>query len=225
MSLSNNPCIITIDGPAGAGKSTVSQGLATRLGYTYIDTGAMYRSVALKAQRQSLSLDDQGAVINLTKNSEVKLNYVDGEVTVYLDGEDVSKAIRVPEVTADASDIAKIPGVREVLVGWQRKMGEADNVVIEGRDAGTVVFPNATYKFYLDADVNERTRRRLRDLKAAGKEVDEQELKKTIEARDHNDSTRKASPLKQADDAIVIDSTHLSIEQTVDEICKIMNKN
>ena len=224
MSLSKtNNQVITVDGPAGAGKSTVSRAVAAKLGWSYVDTGAMYRSITLKAHRNGIASDETDAIIDLAKNSQVKLIYDNAVLTVFLDGEDVSDDIRLPEISTKTSDVAKIPEVREILVEWQRQMSHENNIVVEGRDAGTVVFPNADYKFYLDADVNERTRRRLEDLKRAGKEIDEEELKKAIEARDHNDSTRKASPLKKAEDAIVIDGTHLTIDQTADEIIKIVN--
>lgn len=224
MNSSNHKtCIITLDGPAGAGKSTVSRALAAKMGFNYIDTGAMYRCIALKAIRESVDVKDENAVIRLTEQAEVKLDYQAGTLKVALDEEDVSDQIRTQEVSEKASAVAKIAGVRKILVGWQRKMGEEQDVVIEGRDAGTVVFPHATFKFYLDADVAERTRRRMIDLKAAGKEMDLKELQKTIEARDKNDSTRKASPLKAADDAIVIDSTDLSIDGTADVILKIIH--
>ena len=213
------PIVIAIDGPAGAGKSTVAKELARRLGFTYLDTGAMYRALTLKAIQQKVNLEDETALVSLAKKTIIEITADDkNTLRVLLDGRDVSEIIRSLEVTNNTFYIARTPGVREVMVERQREIGRTTNVVVEGRDVGTVVFPKATKKFYLDADFNERSRRRIDELRAKGKNVDEQSLKEDLQERDTKDFTRKAGPLKKADDAIVIDSTHLSIEDVIGKI-------
>ncbi len=213
--------IITLDGPAGAGKSTVAQGLARRLGISYLDTGAMYRALTLKALRLKINLEDEAAYTELAKNTKIDYKQMpDDSLNVTLDGEDVAEAIRLQEVTNNTFYAARTPGVRELMVLWQRAIGEKRSLVSDGRDQGTVVFPNAKYKFYVDADFEERLGRRLRELRQAGKSVDENQLRIDMKDRDQKDFTRAVGPLKKADDAIVIDSTGLSVEGTVDVIMK-----
>ena len=221
-SKANKICIITIDGPSGAGKSTIAKLLARNLGYLYIDTGAMYRSVALKAMRKDLDLNDEVLITSLAEGISLEMSFGDHGFIVTMDGEDVSKAIRDQEVTCNASSIAQLPPLRRVLVCWQQKMAEKSNVVIEGRDAGTVVFPNADYKFYLDANIKERVSRRYKELRDKGEVVDKDDLTQNMKRRDHKDMTRSDSPLKMVIDSIVVDSTHLSVEESVDKLIKLM---
>jgi len=211
--------VITIDGPAGAGKSTIAKALAARLDYSYLDTGAMYRALTLKALREKIGLDDEQALVELAHRTSLELlgNTKTG-LKVILDGEDVSEEIRTQEVTNSTFHIARAPKVREIMVGWQREIGGRSDVVVEGRDVGTVVFTQAKFKFYLDADFEERCQRRIKELKEKGKAVDEEQLKKDLHERDQKDLTRTVGPLKQAEDAIFVNSTNLSIEGVVDKI-------
>lgn len=218
-------CVIAIDGPAGAGKSTVAKRLSQVLGYAYLDTGAMYRALTLKALRLKADLSDERALVQIAKETHLDLIQTPRGVQVLLDGEDVSEAIRTLDVTNNTFYIARASGVRAIMVEWQRAMGKKRSVVVEGRDVTTVVFPNATYKFYMDADINERSLRRLKELAEKGSSIEIDKLKKEIEERDSKDKTRTVGALKIADDAIVIDSTHLSVEQTAEEILKHINKH
>jgi len=215
--------VITLDGPAGAGKSTVAKSLAKRLGITYLDTGAMYRALTLKALRLKMDLSDEEALSILARNTKIAFKEMpDGTLNVTLDGEDVSVAIRTPEVTNNTFYIAKAPGVRTLMVGWQRAMGQARSVVTDGRDQGTVVFTDARYKFYVDCDVEERVQRRYKELIAAGKSVDLDQLRADMKDRDQKDFNRAVGPLKKAADAITVDSTGLTVEGTVDKIMKLI---
>jgi cytidylate kinase len=213
---------ITIDGPSGVGKSTVAKFLAKRLGYIYIDTGAMYRAVALKVKEEFLNPEDESILSPLISSLSIAFVTEEGETHVLCDKEDVTEAIRLPEVGRLASDISKRKSVREVLVQKQREMGRGGGVVLEGRDIGTVVFPNADVKFYLDAEIEERGRRRFNELAQKGIEVDYKETLEEVMRRDHNDMHRIHSPLKKADDAVLIDSTHLSAEEVVEEMIRII---
>ncbi|MDI6791327.1 MAG: (d)CMP kinase [bacterium] len=211
----NPKLIIAIDGPAGAGKSTAAKRLARRLGYKYIDTGAMYRAVTLKGLRLGADLTGEGIVDILP---ETGLEFKDGRL--YLDGEDVSKEIRSSLVTANVSKVAANFGVRSHLVALQREMGVNGGIVMEGRDIGTVVFPEADLKFYLDASLSERARRRSQELT---EEHEPERLKEEIKARDEKDRGRASGPLKLAEGAILIDTTELGIEEVVDRICDRIN--
>ena len=210
--------VIAIDGPAGAGKSTIAKRLASRLGFTYIDTGAMYRAVALWALRRGIRFDDMHRLEQLAAAAEIELS----PGRIRLNGEDVTEAIRTSEVSNGASRIAVIPGVRRAMVAKQRAIGERANVVMEGRDIGTVVFPDATVKIFLDAQPAERVRRRLEELRAKGEEVAETALAAQMKERDQRDSTRSDAPLTQAPDAIYVDSTPLGIEEVEEAILKIV---
>ena len=212
--------VITIDGPAGAGKSTVAKALAQKLKFFYMDTGAMYRALTLKALRQGVNLENEDQLVKLAKDTHLDLENTPQGVKVVLDGDDVSQEIRTVEVTNQTFYVARASSVREILVQWQRALGQKKNVVVEGRDAGTVIFPQAQYKFYLDANVEERAYRRIAELKAKGHAIDEEKLKEEIKERDHKDFTRKVGPLKKAEGAIVIDSSGLSVQDVVEKILK-----
>lgn len=211
--------VITIDGPAGAGKSTAAKELAKRLGFAYLDTGAMYRALTLKALRQKINLENENQLIDLARKTLINITTDDRKsLKVVLDAEDVTESIRSLEVTQSTFYVARIAGVREVMVQRQREIGAKNNIVIEGRDTGTVVFPRATKKFYLDADSQERAQRRIKELKGQGKKIDESVIARDLEERDTKDITRAVGPLKKAEDAIFIDSTNLSIAQVVDKM-------
>lgn len=204
---------IAIDGPAGAGKSTVARLTAGRLGLQYIDTGAMYRAVTVQALRDGLDLNDGPALTELAHRCSITLN---GDGSIYLNGEDVSGEIRLPEVSRSVSLVAKVPGVRRRLVEMQREMAEkGSGVVMEGRDIGTVVLPDAVLKIFLIASPTERARRRQEELAQKGIFIEKDRMEKEIAERDHIDSSRAADPLKPASDAIIIDSSELTPEQVV----------
>ena len=217
--------IIAIDGPAGAGKSTVAKILAKRLGFLYIDTGSMYRALTLKVLENNVPINDEPGIIQLARGIKIDLrNNPDGSLTILLDGKDVSLAIRQTRITQFVSDVAKIKDVREVLVKMQREFGQKGDCVLDGRDIGTVVFPQAEKKFFIDASVGVRVKRRFNELEGLGQSVIENEVACDLANRDKIDSTRETSPLRQALDAIYIDTTALSIEQVVDKmfnLCKL----
>ncbi len=215
---------IAIDGPSGAGKSTVARSLAERLGYTYIDTGAMYRSVALRVKEKGISIEDKFALKQLASSLRVVFFTEKKQTHVLCDGEDITEAIRTPEISRLASSISKQKGVREALVQMQRKMGKEGSVILEGRDIGTVVFPDADVKFYLDAESDERVRRRYEEMVEKGVKVDFKETEEELVQRDHNDMHRIHSPLKKAEDALFIDSTHRSAGEIVEEMVRIIKK-
>ena len=207
--------IVTIDGPSGAGKSTISQLLAARLGYAYLDTGAMYRAVGLKMVRTATEHDDSKALAALLAEVKLQLLADGGETRVILDGADVSAEIRSPEMSMVASRVSAIPEVREKLTALQREIGSHGRIVAEGRDMGTVVFPDAAWKFFLDASPEERATRRVLQLKEKGQTVDEAETLALIIERDRADSSRALAPLKPAKDAILVDSSSLTIDEVV----------
>lgn len=216
---------VVIDGPAGAGKSTVAKGLAKKLGVAFMDTGAMYRALTVKAVRHGVALDDEAALVALAGGTRIELANEPGKpLKVLLDGEDVSEAIRSVEVTNKTFYVARAAGVRHIMVAWQRQMGQKQALVGEGRDLGTVVFPQAQFKFYLDADFAVRCQRRIDELRAKGQDVDEQALKKDLAERDEKDFTRKVGPLKKAEDAVLVDSTHMSVDQVIEFLARHIQK-
>lgn len=209
---------IAIDGPAGAGKSTVAKLLAKQLNIIYLDTGAMYRAVALKAIEQGVDMSDTDALSVLLERTDIDISYVDEQQHVLLDGRDVTHIIRTPEVSDGASKVAAIPAVRLKLVELQRRIARMHDVVMDGRDIGTFVLPNANVKFYLTASIEERARRRLEEMRAKGYEHSLDDVKDDIRARDKNDSEREFAPLRKADDAILIDSTDKTVDEVVEEM-------
>ncbi|MEX2663327.1 MAG: (d)CMP kinase [Vicinamibacterales bacterium] len=218
----SRPLIIAIDGPSGAGKGTVARAVAAKLGYRHVDTGAMYRAVAWKAVFERLDLEDEDQLAALATRAVI--NVSDGVVRV--DGHDVQQAIRTPEIDRAAAAVARQPGVREVLIRQQREMGARGSVVMEGRDIGTVVFPRADLKVYLDASPEERARRRATDPShAAGKGTAAvQEVAAALAERDRSDSTRAASPLSLAADAVLIDTTGIPIDEVVERVMALVRQ-
>ena len=210
--------IIAIDGPSGAGKGTVARTLSQSLGYRHIDTGAMYRAVAWKAILEGLSLDDERAVADLARRARI---VVEGGV-VLIDEQDVTRAIRTPEIDRAAAAVARLSRVREIMVARQRTIGEAGGVVMEGRDIGTVVFPGADVKIYLDASADERARRRAADATHTGGEAGEEAVAASIAARDRSDTTRAVSPLTLAPDAAYIDTTGMPIDAVVGKVMDLV---
>ncbi len=206
---------IAIDGPAGAGKSTSARALAAQIGYIYVDTGALYRTVALAIDKSGTAPDDTAAITNLLKKTEVKITHKNGEQRVILNGTDVSDDIRTPEISLAASRCSAIPEVRAFLLGLQRDIAANNNVVMDGRDIGTVVLPNAEVKIFLTADPKERARRRYDELIAKGKQVTYDEVLRDITERDLNDSTRAVAPLKPAPDSVTVDTTGCNLAEGV----------
>ncbi len=208
--------IVAIDGPAGSGKGTVAKILSKKCNLVYIDTGAMYRAIALEALRNNISIDDEDKIVEIALNS--KIEFIDDKI--YLNGEDVSKDIRTMEVTRIVSPISSIVKLREILVDMQRKIAGDNDVIMEGRDITTVVFPNATYKFYLDAEVSERANRRYKENLEKGIETTYEEILDNINKRDYNDMHKEIGSLMRTNDQIYIDSTNLTIEEVVDKFRK-----
>jgi cytidylate kinase len=213
--------VIAIDGPAGAGKSSVAKRVAQALGYRYLDTGALYRALAWKAMQRGLRPQDTRYIIEMTRETRVELQQHNGEQWVLVDGEDVTDAIRAPEVGNLASPISAIPEVREILLDWQREFGRQGGIVAEGRDTGTVVFPNAEVKIFLTASLDERARRRHKELLERGINISFEQVKLDMEARDQRDSTRHVAPLRPAPDAVVINTDHMSLGEVVEEVLRI----
>ena len=214
---------VAIDGPSGAGKSTVARALARRFHLIYVDTGAIYRTVGLAAQRADVSSKDTDAVVALLPGLRIDIRYdSEGAQRMLLNGEDVSTEIRTPRSSIYASDVSAIPAVRAFLMDMQRSMAERYSVVMDGRDIGTVVLPNADIKVFLTASAEERARRRYLELKAKGSQDSYAEVLRDIEYRDRQDSTRAAAPLKPAADAVFIDSSKLTFEESVEAVSKLI---
>ncbi len=218
--------IVAIDGPAGSGKSTVARAVARKLGLFYIDTGAMYRALALKARQETVDPNDTPAVIALARRTRIDLSYdpKEGTLRVDLDGRDVSQDIRRPEITEHVSAIAKIKEVREIMVGLQRSLAKGRRAILEGRDIGTVVFPDAYKKFFLDAACEERVRRRYLEMKEKNIPVEQQGVQNDIETRDRIDSTRACAPLRRTPDAVYIDTTRMTIDEVVAAVIAEINR-
>ncbi len=211
--------IIAIDGPAGSGKSTVAKELARRLGFLYVDTGAMYRALTLAAVKEKVDLKDKGALVRLAKRVNIQLKMQRDSLKVLLNGEDVSQAIREQAITERVRYVAGVSGVRGEMVKLQRRLAqEAKGAVLEGRDIGTVVFPHAKYKFYLDAQIKVRIRRRYKELTQMGQKLSVEDITKDINRRDKSDMTRDVAPLVKAKDAIYIDTTDSSVDGVVGKI-------
>lgn len=216
--------ILAIDGPAASGKSTVARAVARRLGFRYLDTGAMYRAIGVEAVHRGVSLDDEDALVEVARTSAISFEHDPGDPiyrSISVNGRDVTSDIRSPEADLAVSPVARIPEVREIMVGLQRAIGREGDTVVEGRDIGTVVFPDAPVKVYLTASAEERARRRLGDHMAAGHESRIAEVAADIERRDRVDSTREASPLRQAGDAVLVDTTGLTVDQVVERIAAL----
>lgn len=209
------PVVVAIDGPAGAGKSTVARELAAHLGYSFLDTGALYRAVALLARRRGVSWDDAAAAAELSRDLAIEFRLVGGENRIFVAGEDVSEAIRTAEISEGASRVSGHPEVREALLDLQRRLGRRGGVVAEGRDVGTVVFPDAEAKFFLTADPEVRARRRYDELAAAGRGADYAATREDMQRRDARDVGRSEAPLAQAPDAVRVDSTELALADVV----------
>ncbi len=212
--------IIAIDGPAGSGKTTVSRLLAKQLGISYLDTGALYRVLTLKALEENINLNDGETLQKLASTMNVK---IEGE-RIYLDDREVTVEIRTPLIDKNISQVASHPQVREVMVNLQRKITYCKDYVVEGRDITTVVFPHADYKFYLDADFNERLQRRYKELKEKGLSVSWEHLEEQLRKRDEADFTRKVAPLRKAEDAIYIDTTNLTLSEVVNKLLSYIKK-
>ncbi len=216
--------IVAIDGPSAAGKSTLAKRLARDLGYTYLDTGAMYRALALKILRQGLDLADGAKLAALVGATEIDLVEREGNSQVLLDGVDVSALIRTPEVGQMASKVSAFPIVRRRMLELQRVLGQRGSVVAEGRDIGTVIFPEAEVKIYLDASVQERARRRYEELRKSGRDVTLEETVRELEERDKRDSERDMAPLRKADDALAIDSSALAAEAVLERVMRAVKR-
>ena len=209
--------VVAIDGPAGAGKSTVAQIAAKKLGFTYIDTGAMYRAVAWKTLQQKKEVTDE-LIVEVVKDIKVRLQYADGATKVFVDDYEVTDEIRTPEINAIVSQVAALGPVREKMVAQQREMAENDSVLMDGRDIATNVLPNADVKIFLTASIEERARRRFKEMQEKGFSVEFEKLKADIAARDKADSEREISPLVQAEDAELLDTSDMSIDEVVQAI-------
>ena len=215
--------IIAIDGPGGAGKGTIAKAVAKELNIVYIDTGAMYRSVGLYAKRNNIGTRDAEGLKAVLDSINIDVKVSNEGQKILLNGEDVSEAIRTPEMSMAASDVSTIPEVRTRLVDMQREMGNKQSVVMEGRDIGTVVFPNADKKIYLTASAEMRARRRYNELIAKGQEVEYETVLEELIIRDRNDSTREISPLRQAEDAVVLDTTDMTLPEAIAKTIEIIN--
>lgn len=213
--------VIAIDGPAGAGKSTIAKAIAEKLSYTYIDTGAMYRAVALASIRAGIAENDEQGLTELAAASDIDMRVEGGRNRIFLNGEDVTEAVREPRVGATASPISAVGGVREHLVAAQRKLAERGQVVMDGRDIGTVVLPDADCKIYLTAELDERVERRYNELVAKGLATTKESVRDDISTRDWQDSHRENSPLRQAEDAVLLDSTGISIDEVLARVIEL----
>ncbi len=216
--------IVAIDGPAGAGKSAVAKIVAKKLGFLYIDTGAMYRAITWKVVREKIPLNDIDSVVAMAEKTNIQLKNANKKLRIFVDGCDVSTEIRKEKISRFTNEIAPIGGVRSILRQKQQELGKNGEVVMEGRDIGTCVFPEAKFKFYLDASIEERAKRRYSQLLKKGDRVTLKKIKEAIAERDYKDKNRGINPLKQADDAVVIDSTHLTLKEVAKTILSYVRK-
>ncbi|MFT4104531.1 MAG: (d)CMP kinase [Lacrimispora sp.] len=215
---------IAIDGPAGAGKSTIARSAAEKLHFVYVDTGAMYRAMALHFLRNGISPEDENAVSEAVLGANVTISYVDGVQQVLLNGENVSEVIRTPKVSDMASAVSVYMPVREKLVELQRELALKENIIMDGRDIGTCVLPDADLKIYMTADSRVRAIRRYKEMEAKGEKCDLDEIEADIIERDRRDMNREHSPLRQAEDAVLLDTSHMNIEETVDRILELFDE-
>ncbi len=215
---------IAIDGPAGAGKSTVAKGVAKKLGYIYVDTGALYRAIGVYALRKGVDTKDVDGVGAILNEINVELKFVDGTQKVFLNGDDVSEAIRTPDASMAASNVSAIPSVRAFLLDLQRSIAKKNNCLMDGRDIGTVVLPDAQIKIFMTADVEERAMRRFRELKEKGINDSYEQVLEEMKQRDFQDSNRPIAPLKPAEDSVIYDSTGNTLEQSIDELSALIGE-
>ncbi len=215
---------VAIDGPAGAGKSTVARAAAAKLSYIYVDTGALYRAVGVYCLRNNIATNDAEGVGAILDKITVELKFIDGVQHVFLNGDDVSTEIRLPEASMAASNVSAIPAVRAFLFDLQRDIAAKNNCIMDGRDIGTVVLPDAQVKIFLTADDEERAMRRYRELKEKGSEVTFQEVLDDLRVRDYNDSHREIAPLKPAEDSVIVNTTGYTLEQSVEKIINIVKE-
>lgn len=214
---------VAIDGPAGAGKSTVAKAAAKELGYIYVDTGALYRTIALNAVRNGV-IDDNDKIIEMLADTEVELKYIDGVQAVYLNGEDVSSLIRTPEISMGASNVSAIPKVREFLLELQRDIARKNNVIMDGRDIATVVLPNADVKIFLFASPECRAERRYKELIEKGEDVKYEDVLADVNQRDYQDSHREIAPLKPSEDSVMCDTSELNLEESIQAVINIVKE-
>lgn len=215
---------IAIDGPAGAGKSTIAKTVSKKLGFIYVDTGALYRTVGLNVLRQGKNTKDPDDVVPTLDGLNISLRFVDGEQRVFLGDEDVSEAIRQNEVSMAASNVSAIPSVREFLFGLQRDIAQKNDCIMDGRDIGTVVLPNAQIKIYLTASAQARAERRFKELTEKGQDVDYDDILKDIELRDYQDTHREIAPLKKAEDAVLVDTTELDLDGSIEYMLNVIKE-
>ena len=215
---------VAIDGPAGAGKSTLARAAAKRLSYIYVDTGALYRSIALNAVRNNVEISNSGEIEKMLEKTKIELKFINDEQRVFLNGEDVSDKIRTSEISMAASSISALPAVRSFLLELQRELARKNNVIMDGRDIGTVVLPNAQVKIFLTASPECRAKRRYDEYIANGKQENYEEILESIKQRDYNDSHRAIAPLKAADDAVLVDTSDDTPQQSVERIVKIIEE-
>ena len=216
---------IAIDGPSGAGKSTISRKAAEKFGFIYVDTGAIYRTIGLASKIHGVSLDDKAAVIAMLPKLAIELRYNEnGEQCMYLDGADVSQDIRLPEVSMLASAVSAIPEVRAFLVDMQRDMAKKHDVIMDGRDIGTVILPDADLKIFLTADVTDRAQRRYDELREKGVDKSFDEVLEEMKQRDEQDTLRAAAPLKAAEDAVLLDTSGNTLEESIDAVCRLISE-
>lgn len=215
---------VAIDGPSGAGKSTVARAVAARMGYVYVDTGAMYRAIGLAVYRRGITGEDTAGIIASLPTVDISLAYQDGMQHVLLNGEDVSEAIRTPEIAQYASKVSAVPEVRRFLLDVQRDMAKNSNILMDGRDIGTVILPDAPVKIFLTASAKTRAERRYRELKGKGQQVTLEGVLADIQARDRQDTTRAVAPLRQADDAVLLDTSALDLEQSIAAVLRIIRE-